>query len=252
MMVDLIIVNVENKQIVKRCKQKASQMINTTRTNATLRDLDEEEGELEEKEGTVVSIKRDLINGVGWTVKDKEGQTYLCSCAASMYELPETKERGGALYPTETIKVKFQINPILRMNTITEITSLGSETNTLDISKWKHGDESTTVIAKPKSAISMSNGFITMNYDNSNQVIADNKGISTQGKNTNINTQSFNVNATDINIQDKPFFDIIDEQALNVSNEYISLYLSTPPDISVMLEKSNNFTQLSIKATDFT
>ena len=30
----------------------------------------ESEGELEEKEGTVISIKRDLINGAGWTVQD--------------------------------------------------------------------------------------------------------------------------------------------------------------------------------------
>ena len=41
-------------------------MINSTRTNTSLRDLDEEEGELEEKEGTVISIKQDLINGAGY------------------------------------------------------------------------------------------------------------------------------------------------------------------------------------------
>lgn len=231
--------------------QRASQMINSTRTNATLRDLDEEEGELEEKEGTIVSIKQDLINGTGWTVKDTEGQTYLCSCAASMYDLPETKERGGVLYPTDTVKVRFQINPVLRINTITEILSLGEETNTLDISKWKHGDESTTVIAKPKSAISMSNGFITMNYDNNNQVIANDDGISTEGKNTNINTNNLNINANNVNIQGKSLSSTIDEQALNVSNEYISFYLSTPPNISVALEKSNNITQLSINANNF-
>ena len=231
--------------------QRASQMISSTRTNATLRDLDEEEGELEEKEGTVVSIKQNLINGAGWTVKDKEGQTYICSCAASMYDLPQTKERGGVLYPSETVKVKFQINPILRMNTIVEILSLGESTNTLDISKWKHGDESTTVIAKPKSAISMSDGFITMNYDNSNQIIANSNSITTKGKSTNIDTQDFNINASNINIQGESLENMIDEQALNVSNEYISFYLNTPPDITMSLDKSNNITQLSVSAQKF-
>ena len=51
--------------------QNAMKNISGTRTNATIRNIEEEEGELEEKEGTVVSIKRDLINGAGWTVKDK-------------------------------------------------------------------------------------------------------------------------------------------------------------------------------------
>ena len=53
--------------------QNAQKIFTSTKTNATIRDLEEEEGELEEKEGTVVSIKRDSINGSGWTVKDKEG-----------------------------------------------------------------------------------------------------------------------------------------------------------------------------------
>ena len=56
--------------------QNSMKVINSTKTNATIRDLDEEEGELEEKEGVVVSIKRDLINGTGWTVKDAEGNLY--------------------------------------------------------------------------------------------------------------------------------------------------------------------------------
>ena len=53
--------------------QNAQKVFTSAKTNATIRDLEEEEGELEEKEGTVVSIKRDSINGSGWTVKDKEG-----------------------------------------------------------------------------------------------------------------------------------------------------------------------------------
>ena len=101
--------------------QNAQKVFTSAKTNATIRDLEEEEGELEEKEGTVVSIKRDSINGSGWTVKDKEGNTYICSCASSMYEVPETVERGGVLYPKETIEVVFTVNPVLRINTIKEI-----------------------------------------------------------------------------------------------------------------------------------
>ena len=149
--------------------QNAQKVFTSAKTNATIRDLEEEEGELEEKEGTVVSIKRDSINGSGWTVKDKEGNIYICSCASSMYEIPETVERGGVLYPKETIKVTFTVNPVLRINTIKEIKSLGSETEKLDISKWQHGDESTTVIAKPKSALSISDGFIKLDYNNDNK-----------------------------------------------------------------------------------
>ncbi len=226
--------------------QKAHQLINNTRSNATIRDIEEEEGELEEKEGTVVSIEQDKINGNGWTVQDNKGNQYICSCASSMYELPETKERGGILYPTEKVKVKFQINPVLKINTITEVTSLGDETSKLDISKWKHGDASTTVIAKPKSAIAISNGFITMNYDNNNQVVADNNGISTQGRSTNINTDTFKVNSNAIQIGDKLLDTVIEEQALNVSNEYSSYNLDTVNNLLIYADRSNNITQVHI------
>lgn len=226
--------------------QKATQLISNTRTNVTIRDLEEEEGELEEKEGTVVSIKEDLINGNGWTVKDTDGQTYTCSCAASMYELPETKTRGGMLYPVETVKVKFQINPVLRLNTITEITSLGEETAKLDISKWKHGDAATTVIAKPRSAIAISDGFITMNYDNNNQIIANEDSVSTEGKKTNINTDTLNINTTNVNVNNKPLLELISEEALNVSNEYVSYNIDTIQNINLLLDRSNNMTQINI------
>ena len=92
--------------------QNSMKIFNSTKTNATIRDLEEEEGELEEKEGTVVSIKRDAINGAGWTVKDAQGNKYLCSCASSMYEIPDSVERGGVLYPKETVTVTFTVNPV--------------------------------------------------------------------------------------------------------------------------------------------
>lgn len=229
--------------------QNASKLINGTRSNATIRDLEEEEGELEEKEGIVTSIKQDLINGAGWTVKS-EDQTYICSCATSMYELPETKERGGYLYPTEKVKVRFQINPVLKINTITEILSLGDETETLDISKWKHGDKSTTVIAKPKSAISISNGFIDINYNNNNKVTADDDAITTTGKKTQINTKETNINSDVVKINGVSVFDLITGESRAVSNEYASYHIKTINDVNLFLDRSNNMTQIDISTSN--
>ena len=226
--------------------QNAMKNINGTRTNATIRNIEEEEGELEEKEGTVVSIKRDLINGAGWTVKDKEGQKYICSCASSMYELPDTVERGGMLYPKDTIEVTFTVNPVLRINTIKEIKSLGEETEKIDISQWKHEDEATTVIAKPKSALSISDGLIQMNYDNNNKVKANKEGISTEGKTTNINTDKLSINSDDIDIKGLSLSDIIGDTALQTSNEYDAFTLETPPSINAILDRSNNMSQMTI------
>lgn len=230
--------------------QNAMKNISGTRTNATIRNIEEEEGELEEKEGTVVSIKRDLINGAGWTVKDKEGNTYICSCASSMYEIPETVERGGILYPKDTIEVTFTVNPVLRINTIKEIKSLGEETEKIDISQWRHGDESTTVIAKPKSALSISDGLIKMDYDNSNKVTASNNGISTEGKATNINTDKLAINSDDITVQGMSLSDMIGEEALNTSNEHVAFNVDSLPSIDMILDRSNNMTQLTINSGD--
>ena len=92
------------------------------KTNSTIRALEEEEGELEEKEGVVVSIQTDKINGAGWTVKDDKGELYVCSCASNMYDLPETQEHDGFLYPSDNVKVIFEINPVLQLNRIIEVT----------------------------------------------------------------------------------------------------------------------------------
>lgn len=225
--------------------QNATSLINGGKGNATIRSLDEEEGELEEKEGVVVSIKQDFINGAGWKVKS-EGQTYMCSCATSMYELPETKERGGYLYPTETIKVKFQINPILKINTITEVTSAGSETEKIDINKWKHGDESTTVIAKPRSAISISDGFITMNYNNNNKVVADDDGVKTEGQKTQINTKETNIDSDTIKVKGVYLTDLITGESRLVSNEFSSYDLGQIDEANISVNRTNNITQLDI------
>lgn len=229
--------------------QNASKMLNGTRSNATLRDLEEEEGELEEKEGTVVSIKRDLINGAGWTVQS-EDQTYICSCATSMYELPDTVERGGMLYPTDTVTVKFQINPVLRVNTITEITSLGEETDKLDIGQWKHGDEATTIIGKPMAAMSISNGFISMNYNNTNQVITNKEAVSTEGEATNINSKKLNINSDEVKIKGMTLTDFITDESREVSNEYASYNIETPTNINLFVDRANNITQLNINTIE--
>ena len=230
--------------------QNSMKVFASTKTNATIRDLEEEEGELEEKEGTVVSIKRDMINGAGWTVKDKEGNTYICSCASSMYEVPETVERGGILYPTDTVEVVFTVNPVLRINTIKEITSLGEETETLDISEWTHDDESTTVIAKPKSALSISNGLIQLNYNNDNSVLADEEAVKTQGKETNIDTEKLSINSYEIEVQGVSLADMIKDNALQVSNEY-NTYSLNIPNGNMRIDTANNMTQIDIYAKNF-
>ena len=224
--------------------QNAQKIFTSAKTNATIRDLEEEEGELEEKEGVVVSIKRDKINGAGWTVKDAEGQLYICSCASSMYEMPETVERGGILYPTDNVEVVFTVNPVLRINTIKEIKSLGEETEKIDISQWTHGDEATTVIAKPKSALSISDGLIKIDYNNDNRILADPEGVKTEGKKTTIDTEKLEINSYDININGQTFSNVLSDNALNVSNQYIKYTLDSP--LNTQVDRSNNITQLDI------
>lgn len=227
--------------------QNSSKIFNGQKTNATIRDLEEEEGELEEREGSVVSIETDKIHGAGWTVKDTQGETHICSCSTSMYEIPDGKTRGGKLYPSETIKVKFTINPVLRLNSITEILSSGKESTKLNIEDWIHKDESTTVIAKPSSAISISNGFIQMNYKNKNQVVTGEYGVSTEGDTTDINTDMLSINSDTITVYDgEELNTYVDNHALTVSNDFESYNIDTFNDLSIHVDRSNNITQLSI------
>lgn len=191
----------------------AMKIIVGNKTNATIRDVEETLEDIEEKEGVVKSIDKDKINGDGWVVQDSDGETYNCSCASNMYELPETEEYGGVYYPKEQVSVKFTINPMLKTNTITEITSLGEDETSLDLSKWKHGDKATTVIAKPMSAISISNAVISFNYDNKNEVTADKDEVKTEGKKTNINTNLLEINSDEVNIKNQSLQDYIKEQA---------------------------------------
>jgi hypothetical protein len=190
----------------------AMKIIVGNKTNATIRDVEETIEDIEEKEGVVISIDKDKINGDGWTVKDSDGETYTCTCASNMYQLPETEEYGGVYYPTDQVSVKFTINPMLRTNTITEITSLGEDEETLDLSKWKHGDKATTVIAKPMSAISISNAIISFNYNNTNEVTANKDEVKTKGKKTNISTENLDINSNNINIRGKSLDDYISDK----------------------------------------
>ena len=217
----------------------AMKIIVGNKTNATIRDVEETIEDILEKEGTVLSIDKDKINGNGWTVQDSDGETYLCNCASNMYQLPETQEYGGVYYPTEQVSVKFTINPMLKTNTITEITSLGEGEQSLDLSKWKHGDKATTVIAKPKSAISISNAIISFNYDNKNEVTANENEIKTEGKKTNINTESLDINSENINIKDKTLDQYIQDQ---IKNEE----LNQQKDANINVLQQNNLGQLNL------
>ena len=217
----------------------AMKIIVGNKTNATIRDVEETLEDILEKEGTVTSIDKDKINGEGWHVTDSDGEKYLCTCASDMYQLPETEEHGGVYYPKDQVSVKFTVNPMLKTNTITEITSLGKDEKKLDLSKWKHGDEATTIIAKPMSAISISNAIISFNYNNANEVTADEKEIKTEGKKTNINTFTLDINSEDINIQDQPLDEYIRRQAQNTD-------LNQQKDDGMNVLQQDNLGQLNL------
>lgn len=216
----------------------AMKIIVGNKTNATIRDIEETLEDIEEKEGVVVSIDKDKINGEGWTVKDSDGETYTCTCASNMYQLPETEEYGGMYYPTDQVSVKFTINPVLRTSTITEITSLGEEEELLDLSQWKHGDKATTVIAKPMSAISISNAIISFNYNNTNEVTADKDEIKTKGKKTNIDTDDLDINSNNINIRGQSLDDYI--------NDKIDTEMKDQNDGKINILGQNNMGQINL------
>ena len=214
------------------------------KTNATIRDLEETEEDIQELEGTVTSIDKDKITGNGWEVETEEGK-YQCSLASNMYELPETEEYGGMYYPTDTVSVKIEVNPVLRTNKIVEITSLGENEESLDLSKWKHGDKATTIIGKPKSAISVSDAFISFNYDNDNSVLADTESVKTNGKKTTINTKKLEVNSGNVMWQSKDFYDMLnDELNKALGNNTKAEQISTK---GVDILKQESMGQLNIK-----
>ena len=217
----------------------AMKIIVGNKTNATIRDVEETLEDIEEKEGVVKSIDKDKINGDGWVVQDSDGETYNCNCASDMYQLPETEEYGGTYYPKDKVSVKFTVNPMLKTNTITEITSLGDDEKTLDLSKWKHGDKATTVIAKPMSAISISNAIISFNYDNKNKVTADKDEVKTDGEKTNINTNVLDINSRQINIQNQPLDQYISNQAKDTE-------INQQKDNNMNLLHQNNLGQLNL------
>ena len=235
------------KEIFRHTPHRAAdamKIIVGNKTNATIRELEETEEDIEEIEGVVVSIDKDKINGDGWTVKDKDGNTYTCNCASNMYELPETEEYGGVYYPKKTVKVKITKNPILRNNSITEILSLGKNEKKIDLSKWKHGNKATTIIAKPKSAISISDGLISFNYDNKNEVKADKDAVKTQGEKTIIDTKTLNINSDDISIHDISLDEYINKQALTKINYQNKS--NNPHDLGININNQNNLGQLHL------
>ena len=214
------------------------------KTNATIRDFEETEEDIEELTGVVISIDKDKINGNGWEVKDDEGNIYYCNIAFNLYDLPETKEYGGIYYPTEKVTVKFTKNSVLRTNTITEVTSLGQDEEKIDLSKWKHGDKPTTIIGKAKSAISISDSFITFNYDNTNVIKADNNAIKMEGDNTEVNTNNFNINSPDISIQGESLDNYLYQKTINALDDKNELNVN---GMNVM--QNNGLSQLDLIKT---
>lgn len=239
-----------------------------TKTNATIRDIEEdEEKELEEMTGTVIEIDRNKINGDGWKVQGDDGNIYQCSCASSMYEIPDSVTRGGVLYPSSTTTVKFTISKVLRRNTITEFlsgsgidesvaqgnkstptgtqnkviqgSSSGNDGNsksdgnsdddegeeesksagTLSVADWQHGDKATTVIAKPMAAISISDGLISFNYNNTNAVMADATSTKIIGEATEINTNNLEVNSSNVTVNGQTIEEKMAEKTQSVISD---------------------------------
>ena len=188
------------------------------KTNATIRDFEETEEDIEEITGVVISIDKDKITGNGWEVKDDDGNVYYCNIAFNLYELPETREYGGVYYPTKPVTVKVTKNNVLRTNTITEVTSLGEDEDKIDLSQWKHGDKPTTIIGKAKSAISISDAFITFNYDNTNEIKADANSLKLEGEQTDINTKNLNINS-DVNINGNALDDYLYQRTINALDD---------------------------------
>lgn len=213
------------------------------KTNATIRDFEETEEDVQELTGVVISIDKDKITGNGWEVKDDEGNIHYCNMPFSLYELPETKEYGGVYYPTEKVTVKITINNVLKTATITEVTSLGKNEDKVDLSKWKHGDKPTTVIGKAKSAISISDNFITFNYDNTNLIKADDKSLKMEGDQTDINTKNLNINS-EININGEPFDSFLYKKTTNALDD-----LNTRNVNGMNVTQNNGLSQLNILKT---
>lgn len=349
--------------------QNSIKILAGTKTNATIRDIEEEvkdddkKGELEEKIGTVSSIIRDKINGDGWIVKCDDGQSYHCSCANSMYDIPSSVERGGVLYPSTTVQVKFTVSKVLRRNTITEIISgldddtgksksktdkkkdnsyvsssvwsqissilskyypsitsqntiiqnfidagtnwskiakivnqLGgnadkqntvikliqnankstsssssaskdkkndisssSSGGKLDISKWRHGEEATTIIAKPKSAISISNSLISFNYENTNGPTIEREnlninkdGVSANGSKMEINTNETAINSDRITVNGKDVKDVAKKNIQDKNKKDGAVITSNQQSPNIIVQRTQNIVQLNITNLELT
>ena len=83
----------------------------------------------------------------------------------------------------------------------------------------KHGDKATTIIASPKSAISISDAIISFNYNNDNSVTADENEIGIDGKKTNINTETLAINSNNITIKDTSLDDYLQQLAQESNNQ---------------------------------
>lgn len=187
--------------------QDAMKIVTGNKSNTTSKEVDDSDDKnIKEETGTIVSIDKNKIHGNGWKVKTNSG-TYDCSCASNLYEIPKSKEQGGLLRPTSTVKCKIKINPLLRVATITEIEGSKKKKEKLNIDKWKHKDYDTTIIASLKSAVSVSDGAITFNYNDKSKVTIDDSGVKIEGS-VQLDTDEFNIN-------DESFDDLTDNTVVN-------------------------------------
>jgi len=217
--------------------QDSMKIIVGNKTNSRVRDFGEEgkdDKNIEEKTGIIVSIDKNKINGNGWTVQCKDG-TYKCSCASNLYEIPKSKEKGGILYPKEKVQCKIKINPVLRVNTITEISGSKKKKEKLNISKWTHKDQDTQVIASAKSAISISDGAITFNYNDKTKVTIDEKGVQIQGQ----------VNTDALNVEDKALQDYIPDTSTDTQK------MTTDGNDDIDTNANDSTAEISIKNSNF-
>lgn len=231
--------------------QNSIKILAGTKTNATIRDLDENEDESKKQVkhiiGHVEKIDENKINGNGWYIKGNDGELYKCSCSSTLYQLPENKKKDGFLYPTEAVIVDVTINPVLKTNKITSINLEGDEK--LDISKWTHGEAGTLVIAKPKAAMSISEGMISLDYSNNSQILASEEGISLSGENTYVNSSKTYISSSDgVFINNVNIYDTITSTAQKKVEENVENILYTSDKIDdIYIQQSQNIVQTSFE-----
>ena len=127
-----------------------------------------------------------------------------------------------------------------------------STKGTLSVADWQHGDKATTVIAKPKAAISISDGLISFNYNNTNAVLADNVSTKIIGEATEINTNTIDINSNNITVNGKTIEQKMAEKTQSIidQNAKVYSYNSTSKENidknKIFIDKERNTVQITI------